>query len=354
MDQARSHPSGTAGTDRRRRSTIEDVAAAAGVSVATVSRAIRGLPNVAASTRERVQQVADELSYRADPAASRLATGKSRAIGVAVPVLNGWYFSNVVAGVEAVCTEAGYDTVVLGISSAEQRSRLIDDGGGIHRRIDGLVLVDVSCSNDELSRLAAGALPVVTIGARTGMLPSVGIDDVEVGRLATSHLIGLGHRRIAVLTGLAEDPAAFSVPHRRLDGYRSAHEDAGLAIDPALEAEGNFTVAGAYEAVAALLTLPDPPTAVFAMSDEMAFGTLGLARDRGIDVPACLSIIGVDDHELSAMVGLTTVHQDVEGHGAHAARLLLDHLEAEPAGSARFVDPVHLVVRTTTGPRTAA
>ncbi len=332
------------------RATIEDVAAAAGVSVATVSRAIRGLPNVANSTRERVQRVAAELSYRADPAASRLATGRSQAIGVAVPVLNGWYFSNVVAGVEAVCTEAGYDTVVLGISSAEQRTRLIHDTDGIHRRIDGLVFVDVSYSEDELTGLADRHLHVVTIGVRSSVFPSVGIDDVEVGRLATDHLIELGHRRIAVLTGLAEDPLTFPVPLRRLEGYGIAHRDAGLAVDPALEVVGNFSVAGGYEAVNELLALDDPPTAIFAMSDEMAFGAIQLARERRIDVPRDLSIVGVDDHELSVMVDLTTIHQDVEDHGARAARMLLDGLSIDRPAPTRLEDPVHLVVRGTTGP----
>jgi LacI family repressor for deo operon, udp, cdd, tsx, nupC, and nupG len=336
------------------RATIEDVAAAAGVSVATVSRAIRGLPNVATSTRDRVQRIAAELSYRADPAASRLATGRSQAIGVAVPVLNGWYFSNVVAGVEAVCTEAGYDTVVLGISSAEQRARLIHDTDGIHRRIDGLVFVDVSYSDDELIGLADRNLHVVTIGARSSVFPSVGIDDVEVGRLATEHLIELGHRRIAVLTGLAEDPLAFPVPLRRLEGYGLAHRSAGLETDRSLEVVGNFSVAGGYEAVNELLALDEPPTAIFAMSDEMAFGAIQLARERGIQIPRDLSIVGVDDHELSVVVDLTTIHQDVEDHGARAARLLLDGLSTERPIPARLEDPLELVVRGTTGPpRTA-
>jgi DNA-binding LacI/PurR family transcriptional regulator len=338
---------------RRERATIEDVAAAAGVSVATVSRAIRGLPNVATSTRERVQRIAAELSYRADPAASRLAAGRSKAIGVAVPVLNGWYFANVVAGVEAVCAEAGYDTVVLGISSPEQRARLIHDRDGIHRRIDGLVLVDVAYTDDELNALAERALRVVTIGAHSSVFSSVGIDDVDVGYLATDHLIGLGHRRIAVLTGLVDDPLGFSVPRERLEGYHLAHRLAGLPVDTSLQVVGNFSVAGGAEAVAELLALADPPTAIFAMSDEMAFGALQQARRRGVDVPADLSIVGVDDHEFSSVVDLTTIHQDVEDHGARAARLLLDGLSAAPAEPTRLEDPVHLVMRATTAPPSA-
>jgi DNA-binding LacI/PurR family transcriptional regulator len=335
---------------RRGRATIEDVAAAAGVSVATVSRALRGLPNVANSTRTRVQEIADRLAYRADPAASRLATGRSRAVGVAVPVLNGWYFANVVAGVEAVCTEAGYDTVVLGVAGREQRARLVHDADGIHRRIDGIVLVDVSYSPAELRELVDRGMHVVTIGQQTEVCPSVGIDDVEVGRIATEHLLDLGHERIGIIAGQPEDPLDFVVPRRRQEGYERAHRARGLAVDPELLASGNFSVGGGHEALAALLDLPEPPTAVFAMSDEMAFGALQAARERGLEVPGDLSVVGVDDHDIAVVFDLTTVHQDVADHGARGARLLLDQLLEGARGHPRIDDAVHLVVRGTTGP----
>jgi DNA-binding LacI/PurR family transcriptional regulator len=335
---------------RRGRATIEDVATAAGVSVATVSRALRGLPNVAMSTRERVEDVASRLNYRADPAASRLATGRSQAIGVAVPLLNGWFFSNVVSGVEAVCAETGYDTVVLGLSSVEQRARLIHDTDGIHRRIDGIVLIDVAYSDDDLRVLADQGIDVVMIGPRSELFPSVGIDDVEVGRIATQHLIELGHRRIGIIDGQPGDPFEFVVPSRRLEGYEQACDAADIEVDKKLRASGNFSITGGHEALTGLLSCDDPPTAVFAMSDEMAFGALAAARQHGLDVPGDMSIVGVDDHEMAAIVDLTTVHQDVADHGARAARLLIDRLEGGGRRPLRIEDEVRLVVRGTAGP----
>lgn len=332
------------------RATIEDVAAAAGVSVATVSRALRGLPNVANSTRQRVEEIAEQLSYRADPAASRLATGRSRAIAVAVPVLNGWYFSNVVAGIEAVCAEAGFDTVVLGVSSDVDRERLAADADSIHRRVDGLILVDIAFGTVPLRGMLGRGLKVVTIGQNTDVCPSVGIDDVEVGRIATRHLVELGHRRIGLVNGQPEDPLGFVVPLRRTDGYREVHEEAGRPVDPTLTVSGNFSIAGGFEAVSELLDLDDPPTAVFAMSDEMAFGALQAARERGLDVPGDLSIVGVDDHDAAVVLDLTTVHQDVADHGARAARLVLSQITGDEPSATRIDDAVHLIVRGTTAP----
>ncbi len=332
------------------RATIEDVAAAAGVSVATVSRALRGLPNVANSTRQRVQEIADQLAYRPDPAASRLATGRSRAIAVAVPVLNGWYFSNVVAGIEAVCAEAGFDTVVLGVSSHADRQRLAADTDSIHRRVDGLVLVDIAFDAHALGEMLGRGLKVVTVGQQTPVCPSVGIDDVEVGRIATRHLIDLGHRRIGLVNGQPEDPLGFVVPLRRTDGYEEVHREAGLPIDPALSVSGNFSIAGGYEAVSELLDLADPPTAVFAMSDEMAFGALQAARERGFEVPGQLSIVGVDDHDAAVVLDLTTVHQDVADHGARAARLMLTQITGDEQHATRIDDAIHLIARGTTAP----
>lgn len=335
---------------RRDRATIEDVAAAAGVSVATVSRALRGLPNVAGPTRERIERIAGDLNYRADPAASRLAAGRSRAVAVAVPLLHGWYFAHVVSGVEAVFAEAGYDTIIVGIGAQGEGRHILEVAGPIYRRVDGLICVDVSLTDDELARLHSERMEIVYVGHDNPMIPCLGIDDVEVGHLATNHLIQLGHRRIGMINGQPDDILGFVVPHKRQQGYEQAHRDAGLALDPSLSAPGYFTIEGGYQAFIGLVDRDDPPTAVFSFSDEMAFGALWAARDRGIAVPGDLSLIGVDDHDLSGLVELTTVHQDVPEQGAMAARTMIDLLAGGDVARARQNSGIRLIERATTAP----
>lgn len=335
---------------RRGRTTIEDVAAAAGVSVATVSRALRGLPNVAPTTRDRVVQIAESMGYRPDPAASRLAAGRTRTVAVVVPNLSGWYFSQVVGGAEAVLSEMGYDLLVMGVSGAEARTRFLESALNLHRRVDGLIIVDIRVASDEADRLREADIDVVSIGFECEGLSSVMLDDVGVGEKATKHLLDLGHRDIAIMEGLPDDPLRFAVPNRRREGYEAAHAAAGVGVAERERSSGNFSVEGGADAMATLLKSADPPTAVFAMSDEMAMGAIRTAREAGISVPDDLSIIGVDDHDLATVLDLTTVRQDVAGHGAVAARWITDDLTAGVRRIRREVPRTQLVVRGTTAP----
>jgi DNA-binding LacI/PurR family transcriptional regulator len=332
------------------RSTIEHVATAAGVSVATVSRALRGLPNVAVSTRARVEEVARELKYRPDPAASRLAAGRSHAIAVVVPLINSWYFSNVVAGAEAVCAEDGYDLLVLTAPNEATRRQAVDTAAGLDRRVDGLIFVEVGLDDDDVADLATRRLGVVTIGQETTGFPSVRVDNVTIGRMAVEHLIALGHRRIGVLGAQAEAPAHFDVPGQRIAGAAEALADAGLRLDDDLIGTGEFTVEGGHEAGRELLSRPNRPTAIFALSDEMAFGAVIAARDLGLAIPDDVSLIGVDDHEVAEVLGLTTVRQRVVEHGALAARALLRQLTGHPSTrvAEHLVSHSELVIRSST------
>jgi DNA-binding LacI/PurR family transcriptional regulator len=333
------------------RATIEDVATAAGVSVATVSRALRGLPNVAAATRSRIEHIAGELDYRPDPAASRLAAGRSRTLAVAVPVVNTWYNAQVVAGVEAVCSEHGYDMILMSLSIDGRHRKRLDAKAALDRRVDGLVLVDLAITDDEIDSLLGSRLAVASIGPRLPHMSTFGIDNVHVGELATQHLIDLGHRRIGVIAEDAVPVFEFQVPRQRVEGHANALRAAGIPVDPELRTFGEFTIDGGYEAFDRLMAMDDPPTAVFALGDEMAFGALQRARELGVDVPGDVSLIGVDDHPVAAVVGLTTIHQDVAEQGAQAAREVLDALDGNVTELTFELAPVRLVERTTTARR---
>jgi DNA-binding LacI/PurR family transcriptional regulator len=335
---------------RTRPARIEDVALAADVSVATVSRALRGLPNVAATTRAKVLAVAAELHYEPDPAAARLAAGRTRTVTVVVPHLASWYFSGVVAGAEAVCNEAGYEFLVLAIGTLDECARLLDERTRIERRTDGIVLVNIPVTDEQAASLAARGVAVSTIGTVAAGAPSVHVDDIEVGRIGARTLIRLGHRRIGLISGLDEDPLNFAVPRRRAAGFTEALTAAGLTFDPCLEAGGSFGIQGGQEAMAALLDRPEPPTAVFAMSDEMAFGALMEMSHRGLRPGVDVSVLGVDDHDVSRVLSLSTIRQDVPSQGAAAARALVAVMSGSAVDLVPVVSPIELVERGTTGP----
>lgn len=336
-------------TEAQVSATIEDVARRAAVSVATVSRALRGLPNVAPSTRAKVLHAATELQYVADPSASRLAGGRSLTVGLVVPMLGQWFYAKLFSGVEAVVAAAGYDVLPFTMSGPGGVGRFLDDLP-FRKRVDGLVVADAPLDAAEFGRVAEAGVAVVTIGLRGKGVSGLAVDNAAAARLAVGHLTGLGHRRIALIGGLDDDPFRFSTPVDRFRGYQDALEVAGLAYAPELAVPGHFSLEGGAEAMHRLLALDEPPTAVFACSDEMAIGAMQIARDAGLRVPEQLSIVGIDDHDVSEYVGLTTIRQDVVGQGERAAQLLLGHLAGGSNEVVHEMHPTRLIVRRTTGP----
>jgi LacI family transcriptional regulator, repressor for deo operon, udp, cdd, tsx, nupC, and nupG len=331
---------------------IRHVAARAGVSVGTVSRALRGQPGVAAATRRRVQQAAGELGYVPSPSAASLASGRTMAIGVVVPHITRWFYSSVVQGAEGVLASAGYDVLLYDLAGrADARARVLG-GRMLEKRVDAALLVTIALEPAEREALRSLGRPIALVGGNSGF-PGVCIDDVRVGVTATQHLIDLGHRRIAFV-GVDRHRDArgtFLAARDRGRGYRRAHEQAGIEVDPVLARFGDFTVASGRDAMHALLALDEPPTAVFAASDEMAMGALHAIRQAGLRVPADFSVIGVDNHEMAPLHDLTTVAQPVVEQGQIAARLLLDQLRGdEVASSTTLVVRTELVVRATSAP----
>ena len=332
--------------------TVEDVARAAGVSVATVSRALRHLPNVAGATRARVEAAAAELNYRADPNASRLATGRSNAIGIAMPFVGQWYFAQVLAGVEAVLASAGYDLLLYSAATPEDRRRFLTDALPVRKRVDGVVLIDLIVPPEEIGAWSNSGVRLVSVGQRVDPFPSVTLDNESAARRAVEHLIELGHRRIGLI-GASEpdsddDPFHFKVPGARQQGYRDALVAAGIEPDPALEVPAAFECTAGQRAAEQLLDLVDPPTAVFATSDEMAIGAMRAASRRGLEVPDDLSVIGFDDHDLAEAIGLSTIRQPAVEIGGWAVNLLLAELAADVIEPDHVDVPFELVVRDST------
>lgn len=326
--------------------SIAEVALRAGVSVATVSRALRSLPNVSPATRERVLAAARELDYVVNASASRLAAGLTRTIGVVVPTLASWFPQQLAAGVEGVFTEAGYDLLLYTVAGQEARRRFLQTLP-FRKRVDGLVLLDVPLDAGEQAALARLDVPIVGIGLASEQLATVSIDNVAAARAAVCHLVALGHRRVGLISGLL-DNREFAAPVDRRRGWLDALAEAGVTPADGWEAPGNFSLTGGAEAMAQLLQVRPQLTAVFAESDEMAVGALMVLRDRGLRVPDDMSLVGFDDHEIAHFMGLTTVAQPVARQGELAAYALLELLRGGPSES--LVLPTALVQRSTTGP----
>jgi DNA-binding LacI/PurR family transcriptional regulator len=331
--------------------SIEDVARQAGVSIATVSRALRGLPDVAASTRDRVLAAATELNYVASPFAARLASGRTTTVGLVVPFVNRWFFAEVIATVEAALRHAGFDLLLYNLGDAEGRGRFFDVMP-MRKRVDGVLVASLVLDDAEFDALTELKRPVGLLGLQRGGFLSASIDDVGSARTAVDHLIGLGHRRIALIGGDTDDPMAFTPPLHRRDGYRDALQAAGLDPDPQLEHLGYFTVDGGREATRRLLALGDNrPTAIFAESDEMAYGALREIAEAGLRVPDDVAVIGFDDQPFSDLMDLSTIRQPVAEEALDITTRLLaiinddtDEVPRDPA----VVLPTELIIRGST------
>lgn len=327
--------------------TIRDVAAEAGVSVATVSRALRGLPSVAPSTRVRVEEAAARLEYVPDPYAARLASARTHTVLVAVPVPGQWFYAQVVSGIEGVLSGAGYDLQLHVVGDDAQRQHFIEDVLPGQRRIDGVIIVDIPITAEEATELARRDVRIVTVGQPIEGFVAVTIDNRAAAREGTGRLIAGGHRRIALLGGMPHGRTELTIPAVREIGYREALDDAGIEVDESLIVNGNFSIDGGHEATRQLLGSDDPPSAIFALSDEMAVGALRAARELGVTVPGDLCILGFDGHDFAAAIGLSTVEQPVVEFGEVAAQALLDAVDGSPAGDDRILEH-RIALRDTT------
>ena len=328
------------------RVTIADIADAAGVSVPTVSKVVNGRSDVAPATRARVEQLLHERGYR------RRAPSRERRpalLDVVFNELESPWAIEIIRGVEEVAREHELGVVLSAQEGPGALGRSWVDAVA-SRRTAGVVLVVSELSEEQAARLTARRIPFVVVdpaGEPAPDVPSVGATNWNGGLVATRHLLELGHTRVAIICG----PLKMLCSRARLDGYRAALETAGIAVDPDLIREGDFHVQRAYEEGRALLSLPDPPTAIFAGSDLQAFGLYEAARVLGLRVPEHLSVIGFDDLPMArwAWPPLTTIRQPLTEMAATATRLVLGE-----GGEKRVELATSLVVRQSTAPPPAA
>jgi DNA-binding LacI/PurR family transcriptional regulator len=331
-------------------SGISDVARIAGVSKSTASRALTGGGYVSDGTRQRVIEAARRIGYVASPNAASLVTGRTKNVGVVIPFVNRWFFGEVLEGIEDALLRSDYDLTLYNVRPGTTSRAHIFDHFLARKRFDGIITIGIEPTLDEMDRLFSLDRPVVAVGGgQLDGISSVSIDDVFVSRLATEHLLGLGHTRIVHIGGEHSDDLMTSVHGRRLKGYLDAMEDAGLAA-MALSVPSDMSVPGGYAAAVDVLGNPrSRPTAISAASDEVAVGAIIAARRTGIEVPGELSVVGVDGHEYAEMFSLTTVEQSPRAQGAAIVGLLMEHLDGRRSDPVTLLHPTRLVVRSSTG-----
>lgn len=332
--------------------TLADVARLARVSSGTVSRALANSPRVNEETKARVLGAAEVLHYAPNLAARSLSTGKTLSIAVVVPFFTRPSVSERLDGAVRVLAETAYDLIVHNVATPEQRTECFKRFS--HRRqVDGVLIMSLAPSDDDVQRLRRSEVPIVFIDAdHPGLRKAhrIVVDDIAGGKVATEHLLGLGHTRIGFIGNHIESPLYFHPTRDRYRGYCQAFEGAGLTPRREYLLEDEYGRSQARRMATTMLGLPEPPTAIFAASDTLAFGVIEAARNLGRRVPEDLSVIGYDDIEMAEVVGLTTVHQLLFESGKLGMTLLLDLLRAPRPNPICTLLPTKLVVRRTTAP----
>lgn len=328
-------------------STMRDVARHAGVSIATVSHVINETRPVSDELRVRVLDSMANLGYQPNTIARALRSKQSHTIGLIIPDGRNPFFAEVAQGIEEVGLEQEY-SLILCDSGNDLGKVLVHTKNLSAKRVDGIIFTTSGDDFEEISSLLEASIAVLVIDLDASSIgaDAVLFDNFEGGRLATHHLITLGHRRIACITG----PSRQSLRRERENGYRSALSAAGIPRDEALVREGDFQPASGYHHALDLLRSPDPPSAIFACNDLMAMGALRAAREVGVDVPGELSIIGFDDIYLSAFTTptLSTIRLPKRAMGRQAAHMLLQRIQDHTRPVQTHVVDLELVIREST------
>lgn len=328
--------------------TIQDVAREAGVGVGTASRALSGQPHVAEDTRAHVQAVAQQLGFRPSRIARAFSRGRTQTLELLVPLITQHFYVEVLRGIEEALAATEYSLLIRSIEQRSDRERVLR-GAELRGRVDGALLVSLNPTRGLIGRVTQAALPLVLVDAEHPRVATVGVDHAAAAATAVRHLLQLGHRRIA-LVDHPEDPFAPVYPDARHRGYRAALFEAGIQPTPEYEHVTDFSPEAGAAALGELLALRNPPTAIFAGSDSQAIGVLEAARQAGRRVPEDLAVIGYNDIEVAAYLGLSTVHIPMREMGRRGVELLLQAIEhPQEAPPERVVLPAELIIRRTSG-----
>ena len=335
------------------RLTIRQIAELAGVSIATVSRVLNDRGDVSDETRELVSRVIRENGYTANRSARGLSAGRTGLVGILVPLVYPAYFSAILAGAAEALSERDLQIVLSPTGHEHDREVSVLDR--LRGLTDGALIILPEESSEELERLLDRGYRFVVLDPLMPLderIPSVSAAHTSGADQAMRHLLELGHRRIAQITG----PRGWLATEDRRRGYRAALAAAGILPDPALEVEAVPEVDPGRAAAEYLLDLPEPPTAIFAFNDNIAIGAIQAARARGLRVPDDLSVVGFDDVEHATIVtpALTTVRQPLAEMGRTAVSLLSRLLERHRFETLHVELATRLVVRDSTAPPRSA
>ncbi|MDX6510758.1 MAG: LacI family transcriptional regulator [Gaiellaceae bacterium] len=335
---------------RRARATIRDIADLAGVSIATVSRVLNDRPDVAPETRESVLQVVRDHRFSTNRSARGLSTQRTGLVGLTLPNVLGPYFAHIVSGASEALYEQDMRIILCPTHHQHEREVTLLDRL-MHGTTDGAILLLPEESSEELLALGDQGYPFVVVDPRLPLDEGIAVVSAAHSagaRAATEHLLELGHRRIAAITGTP----GWMATEERLRAYHSALASAGIPPDPDLVLGSDYLIPGGFDATSTLLDLPDPPTAIFAFNDNLAVGAIQAAHARGLRVPEDLSVVGFDDTEQATIISpeLTTVRQPLQEMGRLAVSLLSRLLDKQRVEALRVELATRLIVRDSTAP----
>lgn len=336
-------------TISKEKATIKDVAAKAGVSISTVSKVISGNYPVSEKTRKKVLKVIKELNYQPNLTARSLVLKKTHTIGVVLPDIHGEFFSEIIKGIDKKAREFGYHVL---LTSSHSDLKELDEVliSLLNGRVDGLIIMNPTLKSVYVESRLLRKVPLVLLNC-CGEIQNADvilIDNYAGAYNLTKHLIKHGHKKIAVITGPSDNLDSIE----RLRGYKDALRESGIEPSPELEFQGDFTESSGYEIMKTILSLPDKPTAVFALNDDMAIGAIQYSKKAGIRIPSDIAIAGFDDIPMASYIhpSLTSVHVPIDRAGILAAEKLFERIEkGSQAKFTKVVLETTLVVRESCG-----